>query len=72
MSDFVSAPTSIVLFFPGYEFLPADVRAVLLRFVPPPDPLLIRTSTGPPAERPLVGPGWDKKRPAEAGPVPGA
>jgi hypothetical protein len=32
-----SAPTPVVLFFPGYEFLPSDVRAILLGFVPPPE-----------------------------------
>jgi hypothetical protein len=49
-SDRRRTPTSLVLFFPDYEFLPTDVRALLLRFVPLPDPFTIRTYAEPPTE----------------------
>jgi hypothetical protein len=68
-SDRRRAPTSLVLFFPDYEFLPTDVRAILLRFVPPPDLFTIRTLAAPPAEHTLVRPRWAEKRPDEAVPV---
>ena len=63
-----SAPTPVVLFFPGYEFLPSDVRAILLGFVPPPDPFRIRTYTEPPAEYTLPHRKW-AQRPTETVPV---
>jgi hypothetical protein len=63
-----SAPTPVVLFFPGYEFLPTDVRAILLGLVPPPDPFRIRTDTEPPAEYTLPHRQWSE-RPTETVPV---
>jgi hypothetical protein len=68
-SDRRRAPTPLVLFFPYYEFLPADVRAILLRFVPQPDPFTIRTYPEPPAEHTLVRPKWAEKRADETVPV---
>ncbi len=59
-------PTPLALFFPDYEFLPSDVRAVLLRFVPPPEPFVIRTLAGSPSDHMLVRPDWVERRPAEA------
>ena len=60
------APTPLVLFFPDSESLPSDVRAVLLRFVPPPEPFVIRTLAEPPSAHTLVRPSWAGKRLAEA------
>lgn len=60
------APTPLVLFFPDYEFLPTDVCDILRRFVPAPDPFVIRTHSEPPAEHSLVRPRWADKRPDEA------
>ncbi|HEX4610644.1 MAG TPA: helicase-associated domain-containing protein [Urbifossiella sp.] len=62
-------PTPAVLFFPGYETLPADVRSILLGFVPPPDPFHIPTRTEPPAGYTLLQPGWAAERPDEVVPV---
>lgn len=61
-SDRRRAPTPLVLFFPDYEFLPTDVRAILLRFVPQPDPFTICTYPEPPTEHALVRPKWAKER----------
>lgn len=57
------APTPLVLFFPNYKSLPTDIRAILLKFVPPPDPFKIRTSTEAPTEQILAQPSWRKKQP---------
>lgn len=63
------APTPLVLFFPDHEFLPTDVRAILLGFVPPPDPFTIRTFAEPPPEHALVRPSWAAKGPEETAAV---
>jgi hypothetical protein len=68
-SDRRRAPTPLVLFFPDYESLPTDVRAILLRFVLQPDPFTIRTYSEPPTEHTLVRPKWAEKRPDESVPV---
>jgi hypothetical protein len=68
-SDRRRAPTPLVLFFPDYEYLPTDVRAILLRFVPQPDPFTIHTYSEPPPEHTLVRPRWAEKRPDETVPV---
>lgn len=59
-------PTPLAMFFPDYEFLPTDVRDILLRFVPQPDPFTIRTLSEPPAEHTLVRPRWADKSADEA------
>ena len=68
-SDRRRAPTPLVLFFPDYEFLPTDVRNLLLRFVPPPDPFTIRTLAEPPTEHTIARPSWAEKRSDETVPV---
>lgn len=63
------APTPLALFFPDYEFLPTDVRDILLRFVPQPDPFTIRAYPEPPTEHTLVRSKWAAKQPDETVPV---
>lgn len=64
-----SDPTPVMLFLPGYEFLPADLRAILLGFVPPPDPFRVPTHADPPAEHTLPRPSWAREQPHAAVPV---
>ncbi|MBP3960082.1 helicase-associated domain-containing protein [Gemmata sp. G18] len=62
-------PTHAVLFFPNYDYLPADVRAILLKFVPAPDPFQMRTCAEPPTERTLLWPRWSEKSSNETVPI---
>lgn len=55
-----SAPTPLVLFLPHYDALPTDVRAILLGFVPAPDPFALRTLAEPPAEYASPRTRWDE------------
>ncbi len=64
-----SNPTHAVLFFPNYDYLPTNVRSILLTFVPAPDPFQIRTSVELPAERVLVWPSWSEKPSDESVPI---
>lgn len=64
-----SRPTPLVLFFPKYNFLPTDVRKILLTFVPPPDPFRIKTSTESPTTHSLPQSSWGQREPEKPEPV---
>ncbi len=59
-------PTLLRLFFPRFDFLPTDTRAILREFVPPPEPFAVPTRDAPPESHTLHEHVWhDKNRKLE-------
>ncbi len=56
-------PTLLRLFFPRFDFLPTDTRAILREFVPPPEPFAVPTRDATPESHTLHEHVWhDKNR----------
>ncbi|WP_439630193.1 hypothetical protein [Gemmata sp.] len=51
-------PVILRLFFPRYDHLPTDTRALLREFVPPPDPFAVPTRDAPPETHTLRARDW--------------
>jgi hypothetical protein len=54
------SPTPLRLFFPRHDALPTDVRAILRKFVPAPEPFAVPTVDAPPETHVLHAPSWDR------------
>jgi hypothetical protein len=57
------APTLLRLFFPRFDHLPTDTRAILRGFVPPPEAFAVPTLDAPPATHPLTEHAWRGRGP---------
>lgn len=55
-------PLPLRLFFPRFDHLPTDTRAILRGFVPPPEPFTVPTLDAPPPGHTLVEHVWSDRR----------
>ena len=58
-------PTPLALFFPNYDWLPTDLRQLLLAFVPSPPPFALPTVAEPPASFRETWTSWQGNRAVE-------